>query len=136
MISATVIRIFVADRADDSDLVGHLRQFRNGFAKMNAWNGGRDRPELAANFFGGVRLRIEGLVMRRPAIQPDHDAIDLPGGRLALCESRRVCPEAQQIGKSETERRSQPELEKIPARDAPAVLFEIQHWLSCECFND
>src|SRR5437763_1924892 len=79
MISAAVIWIFVADRTDDRHFIGHLGQLRNGLTKPDSGNSRGDWAEVTADFFRRIGLGIECLVMRWPAIEPDHDAIDLLG---------------------------------------------------------
>ena len=82
MIAAAVVRVLVADRADNCELVGGLGQIRHRFAELDARHGSGNRLELAANLGRRIGLGIERLVMRRPAVEPDHDAIDLLAGRL------------------------------------------------------
>src|SRR5262245_40230082 len=60
--------------AQDSVLIGLLGSEWKVFADPDAGDVGRNRLELAAVFFGGVGLQIEGVQMRWPAALPDQDA--------------------------------------------------------------
>src|SRR5882672_2299050 len=59
--------------------------------------------------------------MRRPTIEPDHDAIDL----LFWCSGVRAEP--QDIRKAQTQNSSHPELDKIPAWHARAIRDQLPH---------
>src|SRR5690606_27860392 len=63
-----------ADRADDRQLIGHAGQFRQALAELDAGDGCADRLPLAADLGRRQRFGIEGLVVRRTAVEPDQNA--------------------------------------------------------------
>ena len=69
---AVVVRLR-GERADDRELVGQLREFREEFAESDAGDLRRDRAERPAVFERSVRLRIERVELARPAPQPQED---------------------------------------------------------------
>jgi hypothetical protein len=69
----------VADGADDGVAMGLLREQRQVFADLETRHRGRDRFELAAYLGRRVELEVEGVLMRRPARQVDHDHRLVPG---------------------------------------------------------
>src|SRR2546426_12099787 len=55
------------------------------FTESNSGDVRGDRPERAADFDGGVRLRVEGLVLRRAALEPQvDDVLCLPKSRTKV----------------------------------------------------
>jgi hypothetical protein len=124
MIAAAMIRVLVADRADDGEFVEHLRELGDGLAEMNARDGGRDRLESAANFRRRVRFRIESFVMRRPAIEPDHDAIDIFRRRIRSERSRRLRPQTEQVAHPDAKRAANSELDEVTPGEAGAIAME------------
>src|SRR5690349_19492891 len=83
VITPAMVWVFVADGTDDGQLIGNLGQVGNDLAKLNSGDRGGNRTELAADFLGRIRLGVERLVMRRPAIHPDENAVDLLGTDIA-----------------------------------------------------
>ena len=67
-----VVRL-VGERPDGGPLVGAAGEQRQVFADAEAGGAGRDGAELAADRVGGVRLRVEALVLGQPAGQEDVD---------------------------------------------------------------
>src|SRR5258708_22970484 len=127
MVATTVIRIFVADGTDDRDFVRNLRDVRNCLAKVNSRNGGRNGSEFAANFLWRIRLWIERLVMRRPTVQPNHDAIDAVGRSRGVTRNSSAGAQTQEIGETKTERSAEPKLQEVPASHSSAVAFQVNH---------
>ena len=126
MIAATVIRVLVADGADHAELVKALRQQWHRLAEMHTRHAGRDRLELAANLLRCARLRVKGLVMRRPAIQPHQNAVDLIRARLAT-RLRGLRSQRENVRKTHATQRPQTELEEIAATDTVAVGVKQGH---------
>ena len=82
VVSAAMVGVFVAHRADHRGLVGHLGQFWHRLAEADSRHGRGDVLKTAANLRRCTRLRVKALVMGRPTIQPDQDAVDrFPGVR-------------------------------------------------------
>ena len=77
MITPAVIGVLVADGPHDGHLIHYLGKVRHLVAKLHARHTGLHRAELTANLLGRIRLRIKTLVMRRPAIQPHENAVQL-----------------------------------------------------------
>ena len=107
MIATAVIGVLVADGPHDGHLVHHLGQVRHLVAKLHARHVGLYRAELTANLLGRIRLGIKTLVMRRPAIQPHENAVQLFLNSFALS----LCP--QQIAKSQPRQSAEPHLQEI-----------------------
>src|SRR5678816_1854733 len=122
MISPAVVGVLVANRPHDGHLVRDFREVRNGFAELHARKGRGNWLQLASNFLWRVRLRIESLIMRRAAIEPDHDAVDLMRTNLSS-RSGRARAQPEQIGKSQPHRGAETQLDKIPPGDSRAISF-------------
>src|SRR5436190_9355300 len=120
VIPAAMVRIFVADGTNHGELVRDFCEFRDGFAELNAWNFCRDGFEFATNFGRGVRLGIERFIMRRAAVHPDEDAVNVfsrafaPGFRAVRAESKK-------IAESKAERATQADLDEIAPGHATTV---------------
>jgi hypothetical protein len=112
---AADIVIVVARREGtyDSHLVSAARRPRQQLGELNTRHIRTDWLERSPNFEGRVRLGIEGLVLRRSALQPEKD--DVSGttkrrseiaGQRVLCEHRRSgCgTRSEQCGKRNPER--------------------------------
>ena len=67
---------------------------------MNAGDIGRDGLELAANFFGRVRLHVESVQVRGAAALPDQDARDILG---ATGPQHSIQGDAQRAERSQTQ---------------------------------
>src|SRR5258706_16188591 len=67
--------------------------------------------------------------MRGPAIQPDHDAVDLPAAGLARTgrNAGRVRLQTKQAGQANPQGPANAELQEIPARHARAIMGERAH---------
>ncbi len=63
----------VRHRADDGELVHHLRQLRQMLANLETIDVGVDRLELATNLTRRVHLQIDHVLMRWTPWQEDHD---------------------------------------------------------------
>ena len=61
-------------RANDRQLVRDPCCVGQQFTEIQSWHGGANRFEIAAQFDGGVRFRIESLVLRRTAAEEENDA--------------------------------------------------------------
>ena len=120
VVAAAVVGILVADRADDRELVKGLGQRRQRFAEVHARHARGDRLELAADFLGRVRLRIEGFVVRGTAVEPDQDAVDLVGAGFAA-RLRRLGAQCKQVGEGEPAEGAEAGLEEVAAAEAVAV---------------
>src|SRR5256885_14920957 len=59
--------------------------------------------------------------MRRPAVEPNHDAVDL------LLRRSGIGTEAQDIRKTQTQNRRHPKLDEIPAWHARAIRDQSPH---------
>ena len=62
-------------------LRGHVR---TNLGKLHAGNRRVDRPELTANAGRRIRLGIERVMVARPAVRPDQNAVDVLGCRRGL----------------------------------------------------
>ena len=111
MIAGPVIPLVVADRADHGRLVGDARQPRHDLRVVDAGDLRPDHAELAANLGRRVRLGVEGLVMRRPAVHPDEDA----AARRRSLGARRGA-EADEIGEAGPGESAQAELQGVATR--------------------
>jgi len=60
-------------RPDERELVRDLRDLRHQLRDAQAGQARRDRPKLSADLLGGVRLRVDGVVLRRAAVEVDVD---------------------------------------------------------------
>ena len=132
MIAAAVIRVLVANRADDRELVGHARKLGNALAKMDTGNLRGNGFKLAANLGRRVRLGIERFVMRRATILPNEDAIDvLPANsrRQLRTGLSTIRPQPQQITEAEAEHAAQAKLDEIPASYSVAIGVYAEHSL-------
>src|SRR5205823_5000826 len=81
---------------------------------------------LAPDFLRRVRFRIKRFVVRWPAIEPNHDAIDVVRTDFA-CSGSALRAQFQKIRKAQPYRGSQAELDKIPSRHSGAVTFQLVH---------
>ena len=107
MIAPAVVGVLVADGPHDGHLVHHLGEVRHLVAKLHARHVGLYRAELTANLLRRIRLGIKTLIMRRPAIQPHENAVQLFLNSFALS----LCP--QQIAKSQPRQSAEPHLQEI-----------------------
>ena len=87
-----VVRVvLVRDRTHDRELVESLRQSRQMFADANSWQHGRDGAELAANALGSIGLGVEGIDVRRAAVEINEDD-GLGGCSMESGRPARFCP--------------------------------------------
>ena len=63
----------IGQRADERELVGHLREAGEQLANLHAGDVRGDGSELAANLAGRIRLEVEHVNVRRPARQINVD---------------------------------------------------------------
>jgi hypothetical protein len=68
----------VVDRADQRELVGVLGHTGEDLGYLDPASFGLDRVERPADLGRGLRLRVPGVQLARPADQEQHDAIDVP----------------------------------------------------------
>ena len=131
VVAAAVIRILVANGTNDRELVRGRGQLRNAFAELNSRNLRGDGFELAANFRRRIRLRIERLVMRRPAIHPDENAIDVPARQLRLWIGNDFArAQSQDIAEAKAQHAAQPKLDEIAPGHSIAVGMRAKHFLN------
>ncbi len=64
----------MSHRADDRNLVGDTGDLRQPFTKADSRKTGWYRLQFALDFGRSVRLGIEGLMLRRGAVQEKKDA--------------------------------------------------------------
>jgi hypothetical protein len=137
MISASVIWIFMTDRANHREFVRNPCEVGQGFAKVNAGQRRGNGFEFAPDFRGCVRFWVKRLVVRRTAIEPDQDAVEGRGLRAPKSAGQRrlgaagsvrgpLCLGCQGTGLQEsveTEAAERPEadLQEIPPLNALAV---------------
>ena len=74
VIARAVIALIVADRADDGQLVGDVREPLHVLRELDARRARLDWLKLAADLARGVWFRVERLVMGGAAVHPDEDA--------------------------------------------------------------
>ena len=118
-------------RANDGQLVGNPRRSRQQFAEVHAGNIGLDRRELAADARGSQWLGVEGLVLGRPALQPDIDhALGPTEGRIRVLAGT-AGGRSEQTGQRESQagETSHPDhLSTIqPVTHPPRVAFQRPH---------
>ena len=123
VVSTAVIRVLVTDGPNNRVLIKALRHLRHAFREMHPWHACRDGLELPANLRRGLRLGIEGLVVRRPAIQPDHDAIHVLA-RAKIPRRTRLTLEAKKIAKTKAQRPVEAEFEKVAPGYSGTVTVE------------
>ena len=120
-VAAGVVQVAVgAERADDGDLVGDGGGARQQLAEVDARHGRLDRLEFAADFGGRVRLGVERLVLRRPALEPEEDDVLrlAEGARIFRIGARRQRPRLQQGREREAERAKATESQHLAAVEA------------------
>ena len=78
LVSTTVIRKVVRDRANDVVLVSDPRVHRQQIADIQSWHGRRDRREDAAIVARCLRLHVIRFHVRRPAGQPQENDRRVP----------------------------------------------------------
>ena len=117
VISRAVIVLIVGNGTNDGEIAEALGEFRHFVAKVNAGDRCGNRSEFSSNFGWCVGFGIERFVVRRPTIEPHHDAagifIDAAGWRDGF--------RLQQIGHAQTAKCSEAGLDKIATSDAVAV---------------
>ena len=121
MITPAVVWILVADGPHDGHLVHHFGEVRYLVAKLHARHTGFHRAEFTSNLLGCVRFGIETLVMRRPAIKPHENAVQLFLGRTALRLS------AQQITETQPRQTAETHLQEIPPAQSGAIELHPVH---------
>ncbi len=90
VVAGAVVALVVADGAHHGQLVGDARRAAcRCCEKSMPGTACADGLELAADLLRRFRLGVEGLVVRRPAVQPDEDAA-LRLGRPRVDSSRRA----------------------------------------------
>ena len=99
-------------RADDSELIHHLREPRHQLADLYSGHVGRDRLEFPANLGRRIRLEIEHVLVRRPSRQVDHD------DRLMGRADTRSSLGRQDISQSEPTQGQTADLEELPPRNS------------------
>ena len=82
----------VKNGSQDREALSLLCHHRQEFANLHARYAGRDRPKLATNVFGGVWLRVERFMLRRPARHVEQDACLRRAGPCRRCLSGRAKP--------------------------------------------
>src|SRR5437016_11702734 len=69
--------------------------------------------------------------MRRPAVEPDQDAIDLLASRLGRRKCSSVGAQTKNVREAKTHHRAHAELNEIPARHSGAIASELTHGFQC-----
>ena len=59
MVGGAVVRVVMAERADERELIGLLAELRQVIAQVHAGDFGAGGLKLAAELGGGVRLQVE-----------------------------------------------------------------------------
>src|SRR5688572_13067990 len=133
MITAAMVRIAVTDRPDDRELVRGLGELRDGLAELNSRDFGWNRLELTADLGRSLGFRIESFKMRRTAVQPHEDAIDVFGlcleGRCnTTCRARGAGRlQAKQICQSKAQNPSDAKFDEVAPGQAGAVMSEARY---------
>ena len=95
-------------RADDRELIHHLREPRHQLADLYSGHVGRDRLEFPANLGRRIRLEIEHVLVRWPSRQVDHD------DRLMGRADPRLGFGRQDVGQPEPAQGQTADLEELP----------------------
>lgn len=112
-VSVVVVRV----AADDGELVGDLGAVGAVFGELNTGEGGGDRVERAADFGGGIGLRIPHVLLRRSAFEKDKDARFRSSSASGLC----LIVGGEEFGERERgEERRGAELEEVAAVESIA----------------
>ncbi len=130
VVAAAVVRVFMANGADDGEFVEGACELRDAFGEMNARDVGGNGFEFAPNVGGGVGLGIEGFVVGRAAIQPNQNAINVFAFEARFGISR---AEAKEIGNAEAEQPAEADLQKITTGVARAVGRDPAHTNASKC---
>ena len=125
-VAADVVVVVVGrDRPHDGQLVGDPRGARQQLAELDAGHVGLDRLERPADLGRGAGLGVEGLVLRRPALQPEEDHVLRPAERrrarsdgLGRREIARGALAPQQVGERQPQRAESAHAQPLAAVDA------------------
>ena len=99
-----VDRVAMMHRANDRELVHHLRLPRETLGDHHARGGGRDRPVRASEWRGGVGLEVIRVLLAHAAVRPEDD--QRAPSRRRIGQRRGQRPPSQHVGKPEPQHRN------------------------------
>jgi hypothetical protein len=108
-------------RSDDGKLVGTTGKSGQIFAKDLAWNTRLRHSIITTNGVGGVRFRVESLMLRWAAgLKNKNDGFRLTLWGKAVCPDMRFQP--QKIAQPHSDQAHSADLQQAPARDQWMIL--------------